>query len=544
MKKFFLTLLISLLSIACNEIMIVYPIVAIPGQETADGSIQFGNYTPVTKAMAGEGPNGVGYGDFTIFGFEDNTPIMDPYFVIWQESQWVYEGVSSQEIKYFNKSASQYSFVGVISDKTPSRDGTTVNVSGVESFQTTDPMNSPKELLYTQKIVPQSQFGKYVSLTFNHANARMFIGFASDRADTKIINYAPGTGDVNIYRIAADPIKYYGPTVSDAEGAGLTDADIAEINSHFNFTVPSGYYWAAASQAWSTINGSDWPDYVSSALFSGYWSDNNGGAAPTGIERDLYPEFTGDFTVNSSNKLELNFDGWDYIVTKYPDFANINLSNWSSAVSGGMKLVHVTKENGNLRGWWINTTNTNVYFLRTEPGSPALEGIRVFSVDDSGSPIVHKVHTDKADIHVPFTGDVTYDNVFNSQDVMIFSLPSGNVAQSDDTNIAWNDATPSPTIRYALPIANTGYVAKFSYVYNGVTYYDARVLIPTESAAFAASKDYTYVIYITDKTNGTTDPNQAYEEKNEVDTSKKAIVFSEITFGDYTSGGHYVYTIL
>ena len=42
--------------------------------------------------------------------------------------------------------------------------------------------------------------------------------------------------------------------------------------------------------------------------------------------------------------------------------------------------------------------------------------------------------------------------------------------------------------------------------------------------------NYTYVIYITDKTNGTTDPNIAIEEKNEVDTSNKAIVFSQITF--------------
>lgn len=496
MKRFIFTLLVLLFSVACQEIVVVYPpIITTTGQETPDGSIQFGNYTPATKAMAGEGPNGVGYGDFNIFGFEDNTPIMDPYLVTWQQNQWVYEGIGSQQIKYFSREANQYSFIGVISNQTAVRDGVTINVPNVEAFQTTDEMNSPKEFLYTQKIVEKSNFGQYVNLTFNHLNARMFIGFASDRNDTEIIDYVHqehynAKNNSNVWLRAG----FSTPTISDE--------DIAYINS----------WYICSEDTWPT---SSTPSYTfkmkNEEIPSAYKTTVEVG----GINYDF-------------------FDAQKYIASKY---TITDWGNWSTPIQNGWIVLHMDKPNG-YRGYFFDP-----WAALSTPVVQVLDGIRVFSVDDSGSPIVHKVHADTTDVNITIN-DVVFSNTLTNSNVIVFDNPTGNVYQSDNTSITWAQATHSPTIRYALPLSNTGYVVKFSYVYNGVTYYDARVLIPTESAAFAASKDYTYVIYITDKTNGTTDPNQAYEEKNEVDTSQKAIVFSEITFGDYTSGGHYVYTIL
>lgn len=548
MKRFIFMLLVLLFSVACQEIVVVYPpIITTTGQETPDGSIQFGNYTPATKAMAGEGPNGVGYGDFTVFGFEDNTPIMDPYFVIWQESQWVYEGVSSQELKYFNKSANQYSFIGIISDNTPSRDGTTVNVSDVESFQTTDPMNSPKELLYTQKIVPQSQFGKYVSLTFNHANARMFIGFASDRSDTEVIDYVPGTPSVP-GTITTEHAKMF-DLLAEGKlvGYGLTKFQGDEHGEYRGYT---GNYFNINPYQGGL-------DFISNERLAELMPIVNAQFIYTDENCNIVDHW--EYNVDKKDKMFLKFAdgvnasdfiaGNDAFWTNLTDAEKVGLKNHHDS---GCRIIRIEKlPDGNYFAWGEsyglvqNTTDRDFKVINGGTiGRPELEGIRVFSVDDSGSPIIHKVHTVKADAHFDAVNAPSYDNVVANSECITFNKPSTVLAQSDDTNITWAEATHSPTIRYALPIASTGYVVKFSYVYNGVTYYDARVLIPTESAAFAASKDYTYVIYITDKTNATTDPNQAYEEKNEVDTSQKAIVFSEITFGDYTSGGHYVYTIL
>lgn len=491
MKRIFTFIFASLLMVltACHELIVVYPYpYVINGGETPDGSIQFGNYSPATKAIAGEGPNGVGYGDFVVFGFEDNTAIMDPYLVQWVNDEWVYEGISGQELKYYSRDASKYSFTAVITDKSAVRDGTTVNVASVESFQVTDPMNSPKEFLYANTVVEKTSFGQYVNLTFNHANARMYLGFASDRNDTQIIDYAPGHTE---YTMTATTVPTLGPL---ATAITISDEDMAFINSK----------------------------YTASKGFESYQTSN---------------VITGNLDENM----------WDYLLSKYPTLSSINTGNWANYSSNtNMRLVHIDKkghtsvDNDSYRAVWVNVQSVNWSEGTVIPG---LEGIRVFSVDDSGSPIVHKVHTNSANAHISIAGVLSYDNISASSDVINFNIPTGVVAQKADTNISWAEATASPSIRYALPLENTGYVVKFSYTYNGVNYYDARVLIPTASADFLQSKDYTYVIYITANTNGTTDPNQAITDKDEVDTSDKAIVFSQITFGDYTSGGHYVYTV-
>lgn len=482
-------------------------------QCVSDGSIRFGNYVPATKAMAGLGPNGVGYGNFKIFGFADESVFMDPFNVEWQGNEWIYEGIGSQELQYFNRDVTQYDFIGIISDQAPTRTDKTISVENVEAFETTDPMNSPKEFLYTQKSVLPAEYGQYVTLNFNHGNARMFIGFASDRNDTKINDYTPYTPgtpgvdawdeviDVVTYEMTATTVPAQGPAIADI---GITDEDIDYVNSK----------------------------YTASKGFSNYATNN---------------VITGPLDENM----------WTYLVGKYPTLSTATLNNWASNVgNANMRLIHIDKTGAydTYVGVWVNVQNVNWSAGTTTqttihhdaiPAVPAsgIEGIRVFSVDDSGTPITHKVHTVSATAHVTAT-DLTWDNVSSTSDVISFEKPAGIVAQAANTNIAWADATPSPTVRYALPVENTGYVVKFSYTYNGVNYYDARVLIPAVSANFEESKDYTYIIYITADTNGTTDPDQADRDKDEVDTTQKAIVFSEVSFSNYVSGGNYVYSIL
>lgn len=558
MKKLFikvLAFLILLVSVSCQEIVVIYP--SYPYQEqptyTTNGEIQFGNYSsasPKTKAIAGEGPNAVGYGSFDIFAFEDNTVIMDPYKVNWNGSAWVYEGIGTQELKYFSRTANQYSFIGVISDRDAYRDGTTINVDNVEAFQTDDEMNSPKEFLYTQQVVNQADFGKYVNLTFNHLNSRMFIGFASDRNDTQLIDYVPAipgtpgtitTEHAKMFDLLAQgKLVGYGliPNQGDYNGyyAGME-------GNFFNLNPYQGGYNYISKERLAELMP------IVNAQF--VYCDQNCNAV------DKW-----EYGVDKKDKMFLKFadgvNGADFIAGNDAFWNNLTDEEKTKMQvyrNSGCRVIRIEKlADGNYFAWgesyaqasWVSPTSTERDFKVISGGTigkSGLEGIRTFSVDDSGSPITHKVHVDSADVHIGITGALTLDNLAKNSNVMIFNIPSGNVYQSADDNITWAQATHSSTIRYSLPVENTGYVVKFSYTYNGVNYYDARVLIPTASADFVSSKNYTYVIYITDKTNGTTDPDKAKEDKNEVDTSDKAIVFSQITFGEYADGAHYVYTV-
>jgi hypothetical protein len=53
---------------------------------------------------------------------------------------------------------------------------------------------------------------------------------------------------------------------------------------------------------------------------------------------------------------------------------------------------------------------------------------------------------------------------------------------------------------------------------------------------------YFNVIYITKKTNGTTDPNEAEEDKDDVDTDNIAITFA-IQVTEYSDAGVKTYTL-
>ena len=333
-------------------------------------------------------------------------------------------------------------------------------------------------------------------MTFNHGNARMFIGFASDRNDTEIIDYVSNTyynakNNSNVWLRAG----FSSPTI--------TDEDIAYINS-----------WYECSEAtWPTSSGPSWTFKMKNQEIPAAYKTT------VAVGQENY-----DF-----------FDAYKYLSSKY---TLGGLRDWGDPLQDGWIILHMDKPSTSYRGYFFNP-----WASTSAPVVQELEGIRVFSVDDSGTNNVHAAHVVTADAVIQTTGDATFSNTTSNTDVIIFDEPSGAVAMSPNTNIAWADGTPSPTVRYAIPMDNTGYVVKFSYKYNGVTYYDARVLIPTANADFQQSKDYTYIIYITDKTNGTTDPGEAFTDQDEVDTSQKAITFSPVDFGDYTSGGHYVYAV-
>lgn len=92
-------------------------------------------------------------------------------------------------------------------------------------------------------------------------------------------------------------------------------------------------------------------------------------------------------------------------------------------------------------------------------------------------------------------------------------------------------------IDYQLFISNTipFIVIKVSYTYKGTTVYDVRVPLALPAAGLEAGKYYKYIINIISIANGTNDPDEANDEKDDIDIVNNPIqVTVDIT--DYIEG--------
>ena len=543
---------ILMIAASCAKIDSVYDSRVIPTNDRGEYAIVFTDKV-MTKSIADPSTTH-DYTSFEVYAWQDGTATAwSPYTVEKSGNEWKYDGIGTQGLQYFDRNTDKYDFLGVITGGTvaPANGSVGLNVTGVKAFENNDDeTTTPDELLWAQASVEKAAYDSEVALKFNHANAKMYIGFVSDRNDTQILDYTPSTGgtpDQPIYKLKGNPVAYIGPSVTDAENAGLTDADINYINSLFDFYAPHGYNWIPTTQTWVEINPTD-EHWVGTTLIS-YWSTNNGGNAPQANSQDVYTQFSGD----------LSFNVWEYIVNKYPAFATMDISQWEntgklqSNPNAVMKIVHLYKESGSLHAFMINPTNvttTQIGVIPGTPGTPGINGIRVFSVskDATTGKNIRTAHTTEASAVLGNNACVltqTANSGDGADSNITFVKPTGAVTKVADFNSV-NDAdvTWSPTVWYALPVENpdNGYVVKFSYTYDTNTYYDARVHIPATDSAFKQGKYYRYVICIGNKSNGSTDPGEAGTDKDEVDTDNLPIRFT-VVVNAYGDGEFKSYTL-
>jgi hypothetical protein len=163
------------------------------------------------------------------------------------------------------------------------------------------------------------------------------------------------------------------------------------------------------------------------------------------------------------------------------------------------------------------------------PTIPAISGIRVFSANLDNSHYVHLPHTVTANAAISEAG-VEYGNRTTSSDVITYSLPESEYLSST--------AISSPTTFYSIPgDANlTHFVVKLSYTYNGQTVYDVRVPIQLPAAGLEAGKYYKYTINITSTSNGTNDPDEAKEKKDDIDAVTNPVINVTVNVSDYSEG--------
>lgn len=515
--KIFKKIIIAICSIlmivtSCAKVDNAYKNNSLPINSKGEYAIVFSNGALDTKSVANPAITH-DYTSFDVYAWKDDAATaMFPYTVVNNGNEWLYDTTSGQELQYFDRNSNEYQFIGLISNgvANPANGSVALNVTGVKAFENeNDETDTPDEFLWSYASVAKASYDSEVPLTFKHANAKMYIGFASDKDDTEIVDYTPVTPgtpgqdawDEDVvtytYSVTGKPFAAQGPVF---ETSAITQEDIDYVNSKYSTTGV-------------------WATYYSSSV-----------------------------SVNGP----LNEDMWSYLTNKYSTLASEDLKQWAAQVTNSnMKLVHMEVISGSgdstldgcIRGWFVNIVNmsntpqevhTTVHHDAV-PATPAsgCKGIRVFSVSkDNQDKNIRTPHTTEASAVIANTCVLTQtSNSGDGADSNItFTKPSGTVVKIDDFNsIDKNTSlTWSPTVWFALPVLNpnNGYVVKFSYRYNGTTYYDARVHIPVGDSNFKQGKYYRYVIYIGDKTNGITDPDEANDKKDDVDTDNLLIRFN------------------
>lgn len=548
------------------------PYCHVPQNSNGEFGIVFGNYSPYTKATSNGGilvgPNQCGYDSFNMYAWKDGAEVMNPYTVVWDNDAWSYENISGQQLQYFDRNSTKYDFIGVISNGTETSTYNEVTVTGVPAFlDNSDELSTPDELLWTSVTVEKANYASPVSLNFKHANAKMYIGFASDRADTEVLDYTPSTPEV--------------PATPDTETyTKKATKFIDELVAGNEVQVGIGFYG---------INSPKLTKTNPNPLYVGADNTSNGYLAKTWL-LSIMDAVNAQFVyyrldqVNNSTSKTVTTEDWEsaasnknIFMMKLADgvdkvaFAAGNdafatalkahQTDWvggspaesfwamfEQAYADGWRVIRINVSDANANQVLVflsSNLDINTQVCTITPGTPyqpavtGLDGIRVFSVteDATNGKNVVAPHTTEATAVV--TNACALTATATDDDVITFTKPSAPVAQfATAADITWDGCTKSPSVWYALPVDNpdNGYVVKFSYTYDGVSYYDARVHIPYADSNFAQGVYYTYVIYITSKTNGTTDSGEATADKDEVDTNNVAINFA-ISVTEYSDAG-------
>lgn len=481
-------------------------------------AIQFG--TKSTKASLTR-ISGTDYDNFNLYVWNSNNDtVMKPYLVEASGiGEYSYASVPGQELKYFSNTANSYYFTGVI--PTTHKEtvlGDTIKVDTIKAFTVDDKRvtgtldkESPEEFLYAYKKVNKVDYGNTVTLPFKHENALIYLGFSSDRNDTKLLDYVPSSDSIPATYDTTFVQKFgatgYYQRNSSINMDALTDDMINVINKMYSL---------------DGVTSNDWP---------------TSGTHTLRVNTDSIPSnYRTIYTIGTSNTGE-----YDIPVFNAEKYLQDNNVSWPTMWQNIGFLIHVKRNpNGTCTGVLLSTgqitsTPNSLPIITektpTQPGVKGIDGIRVFSADSTNTYCVHIPHTMVADAYIDSTG-CKLDNRVTSDSVIQFSLPATTTLS---TTPVW-----SATTFYSLPgDANFNFiVVKFSYIYDGVTSYDVRVPIKLPTGGLQPGKYYKYEIKIGSTYNGTNDPNEAKNEKNEILIEGLHPIVVNLQIEDYSQGAN------
>lgn len=560
MKKLFILIGLTAALISCQKTFIYHPVYInngnewmkpyVPQNNDGDYGIVFGNYNAATKAsVASISTNG--YDDFTLYTWNSlNDTIMNPYTVqAIGANAYSYENVGSQELKYFKNAATNYEFIGVIpTNKTSKISNGTVIVEGVSSAVVDDnrvlgnlTADSPEEFLYTYANIGKANYSTPVNLQFNHGNSVVYLGFTSDRNDTKLLDYVPGIPATPAQSDTTDTwinLKNGNNTIATStqtkapgstnyvNALALPDNLVAEIKSYYSVdgSAAGNYELKLGKSAWDPING------------------NTNLLKKLRVVKDIPAAYKKTVDMHGEGIMVDFFDAIKYLNDNGYYITSGTTGGKPAVFSDGYIILDAYVNGSAYTVVALNYGESNsvpqytIVDIPATQGTPGLEGIRVFSAKVVNESYVHEGHTSTANANVSYSG-LMWSNIVNVTDMIQFSLPV-NATLSNVENY-------SPSTFYAIP-ANpniTHFVVKLSYDYNGVKVYDVRVPIQLPTGGLLPGKYYKYIINITSIGNGGTDPNQADTDKDDIDVVADPVITISASFTDYTLGEEKTITI-
>ena len=552
MKKLISGIMLLALAVCSCAKLDVYEFRGAPVNAKGEHAIVFNGHKTLTKATAAS-TAGNGYDNFALFTWNSiGDTIMKP-FLVFATSAGEYDYVDGnlgQTLQYFKRVADNYSFIGVIpTTHTMVLDSCAVKVSAIQSFTVDDARvtgtlaaDSDEEFLWVYKNVEKADYVNTVVLPFEHGNAVIYLGFKSDRNDTRLLDYVPGTPAVpatpdindttdtwfNLKRssgnVDGSATKLKGPGESTyTDNAELPAALVAEIKSYYSVDG------SAAGDYDLHMGASVWPSSTIKQLR---------------IVKDIPAAYRMPCEIGSTGIIVDFFDGFKYLKDNGYDI--------QPRTSGGKPavwdyvLIDAFVNGTAYTVVGLNATGTNYsapnYTIDVTPGTPAvpavpgIDGVRLFTADSTEVYCKHIAHTLTADATISPAG-LAYSNRVADSVAVTYSLPA-----NDTLNTG---AKFSPTTFYAVPgDENLNFlVVKLSYTYAGVTAYDVRVPIKLPAGGLQCGKYYKYTINITSTGNGTNDPNEATDEKDEIIIEGNPVITVVANFTDYTEGADETITI-
>ena len=573
---------ILMIAASCAKIDSAYDSRAIPTNDRGEYAIVFTDKV-MTKSITDPSTTH-DYTSFEVYAWQDGTATAwSPYTVEKNSNEWKYDGIGTQELQHFDRNTNKYDFLGVITGGTvaPANGSVGLNVTGVKAFENNDDeTTTDDELLWAQTSVAKAAYDSEVALTFNHANAKMYVGFVSDRNDTQILDYTPSKPEV--------------PATSDKETyTKKTTKFIDELVAGSEVQVAIGFYgvnspkltknqpnplYVGSNNSTYSYMAKDWLLSIKDAVNSQFVYYRLNAVANSTSKT----ETTEDWESAASNKnifMMKLADGVDKAAfaagnDAFATALKAHQTDWyggnpaesfwamfEKAYNEGWRVIRINVSDANANQVLVflsSNMEVSTQVCTITPGTPhqdavpGINGIRVFSVstDATTGKNIRTPHTTEASAVLGNNACVLTQTVNSGDGVdsnITFAKPTGAVAQVANfttTTVENATITWSPTVWYALPVKNpdNGYVVKFSYTYNSVDYYDARVHIPAPDSNFEQGKYYRYVICIGNKSNGSTDPGEAGTDKDEVDTDNLPIRFT-VVVNAYGDGEFKSYTL-
>ena len=592
MKKFLFSILFALLMCctftSCdvdNNTYLGYPFVYgyywQPNTTNAAGQYAIGGYVNgQTRANTRAAVSSTYDDKFSLFAWTADSTVMNNYHGVFSGNTWGYE----EQVKFFDNFVPAYNFIAVIpqDDYTFSNGTVTVpaHTFGVETTDASYTGYDDQEILWASTTVEKANYATGASLTFNHANSKVYLKFTSDDANTQILDYTPYT-----------PANPGSPAIPGTPG---TETYTSKSTKFVDELVAGGMaqvcigFVGASSPKLTTSNPTTLYVGVNNATYNFYAKDWLLSIKDAVNSQFVYYRL--DQVSNSTSKTETTED-WESANSNKnifmmklasgvnaTDFANGNDAFWTAlcahetdwyggspavsfksvfqkAYDEGWRVIRINESDANSNQVLVflaNNSNTTTQVCEITGGTPDIpavpatpesgkQGIIVLpatSVLGDGTDAVLSTYPSEATIDITLSGLSWTSTATNN--TFTFTKPSGNVYTTE---------VESPTTWFTFPkaantVENLGYTVKFSYVYKGVNVYDARVYIPMDKCIWESGKYYTYVINIKGRGNGHDNPNNEDGDDPVITGSDKyEIVVNPAVINGYEEGQKYTFEV-